>query len=804
MTEMLNKEFSRKSFVKAGGALVVGYSALAGTASAANGLTPMGQRGPQDYLPSQQAVDSWITLTADNTVIVTHGETEQGHGTPTGILQLVAEEMDMGMDQMIFAPPETWLQAVGGGSGSGGISSRSTAIRAAAATARNVLLGLASTQLGVPVAQLTTNRGVVTGGGKSVKYSDLLGGKMFNTTMTGQTTATPGQGIAKPVSQYKVVGKYYPRIDIPDKVAGKYTYIQNVRIAGMVHARSVRPRGAGANTSQNHFPLSIDKSSIKHIPGAEVVQINNFVAVVAPKEYDAIQAAAQLKVVWKSDPKLPGSGNFWGWLRQAGDSNTQNVPRYTTDSTTVQSELTKAAKTVSATYMYQYNSFMPIGPHCAIADVRMDQNRATVWLAQQALNGLPNNISGLTGIPAANCRVIFHEGASSFGGGQSAEVYEQAVILSKHLNKPVRMQWMRWDQHGWDHAGVANMYDVTMGVNAQGKIVAADWQTYGQAQQNIDTTKELLGPNSGYGTGATWPATPGAGGVAPTDSAVYNTGYARRVLAKTQPLYGGAFRCNFLRAPNAPQQYFASEQIVDELAYAMKMDPVAFRRLNIDGSNVAGARWLAAMDAATQAAGWKPKVAASSIKEGNLKVGRGFGFGQFAGTQSGIVADVEVDVKTGKIVAKHLYISQVNGITIGPDLVGNQMSGSAIQGLSRALYEQYTFTKERITSLDWVTYPILRFKDSPKVTLVNAHPGIYTEVVPGNFTTDKNPGVDVSKGNTAAVNANWPLSGSGEPPTAPIGSAIANAFFDATGVRIRQAPMNPTHVRAALKAAGYK
>jgi len=611
MTEMLNKEFSRKSFVKGGGALIVGYSALAGTASAANGLTPMGQRGPQDYLPNLNSIDSWITLTSDNKVIVTHGETEQGHGTPTGILMLVAEEMDMGFDQMVYSPPETWLNATGGGSGSGGISSRSTQIRAAAATAKNVLLGLASTQLGAPVSQLTVTRGVVSGNGKTVKYSDLLGGKMFNTVMTAQTSATPGQGIAKPVAQYKVVGTSQPRIDIPDKVAGKYTYIQNVIIPGMLHARSVRPRGAGANTSQNHFPVSIDENSIKHIPEAKVVRIADFIAVVAPKEYDAIQAAAQLKVVWKSDPKLPGSGNFWGWLRKAGDTNTQNPARYTTGGTAadgVESGLAGAAKTVSATYMYQYNSFMPIGPHCAIADVNMQTQRATVWLAQQALNGLPNNIAGLTGLPAANCRVIFHEGASSFGGGQSAEVYEQAVILSKALGKPVRVQWMRWDQHGWDHAGVANMFDVKMGVNASGKIVAADWQSYGQAQSNLDTTKELLGPNSGYGSGASWPATPGSGGVAPTDAAVYNTNYARRVLAKTQPLYGGAFRCNFLRAPNAPQQYFASEQIVDEAAYAVKMDPVAFRRLNIDGSNVAGARWLAAMDAATQAAGWKPKV----------------------------------------------------------------------------------------------------------------------------------------------------------------------------------------------------
>jgi CO/xanthine dehydrogenase Mo-binding subunit len=176
--------------------------------------------------------------------------------------------------------------------------------------------------------------------------------------------------------------------------------------------------------------------------------------------------------------------------------------------------------------------------------------------------------------------------------------------------------------------------------------------------------------------------------------------------------------------------------------------------------------------------------------------GRGFGFGTFASTQIGMVADVEVNKKTGKIVAKHLYIAQNNGVTAGPQLVANQMSGAAIQGLSRALYEQLAFNKDRITSVDWVTYPILRFKDSPTVTLVNVHPNKATVVVPGDES------IDVRAGNTAAAAAGWNASGSGEPPTAAVGSAVANAFFDATGVRIRHAPMTPAHVRAAMKAAG--
>jgi nicotinate dehydrogenase subunit B len=818
---MHEKEFSRKSFVKGGGALIVGFStigAVAGKAQAANGLTPFAKRTPADFLPDQAQIDSWITLTADNTVIVTHGETELGHGTPTGVLMVVAEEMNMNMNQMSFAHVESWLQAVGGGSGSGGISNRSTAIRSAAALAKTTLLNMASTQLGVPASSLTVTDGVVSGGGKTVKYSDLLGGKLFQTALTaantgGATTSpfgtTPGQGNSKPVSQYTVIGKAFPRIDIPAKVMGTYTYIQNVRVPGMLHARSVRPRGAGANTVENSTPLSVDASSIAHIPGAQVVQVKDFIAVVAPKEYDAIQAAAQLKVTWDTKNGLPDSGNFWGWLRNAGDTNTTTPPRFTADSgPLVEAGFATAAKTVSATYKYHYNGFMPIGPHAAVADIKQDGSGGTIYVQAQAINGIPGQIQTvLAGLPnskwantpAANYRVIWYEGASSFGGGQTAEVNEQAAVVSAIIGKPVRMQWMRWDQHGWDHYGMANMYDVTMGADATGKIVAANWQTYGQAQSNIDETRRALGQ--------TWGPIPGPGGIAPSDGGSATTPYSntnytaaytypRRVLAKTQPLYGGAFKCNFLRAPSAPQQYFASEQIVDELAHSLNMDPIAFRRKNIDPSVVAGARWLAVMDASTIAAGWKPKVAASNLQSGDVVTGRGFGLGVFAGTQVGIVADVQVTKKTGKVVVKHLTIAQNNGITAGPQLVGNQMSGSAIQGLSRVMWEQTTFNKQRITSLDWVSYPILRFKDAPSVTLINAHPGEYVTVVPGALDTD------VTKGNTAAFNQGWTLTGSGEPPTAAVGSAVANAIFDATGVRVRQSPLTPANVRAAFKVAG--
>jgi CO/xanthine dehydrogenase Mo-binding subunit len=212
-------------------------------------------------------------------------------------------------------------------------------------------------------------------------------------------------------------------------------------------------------------------------------------------------------------------------------------------------------------------------------------------------------------------------------------------------------------------------------------------------------------------------------------------------------------------------------------------------------STVTGQKWLAALNGAAQISSWKPKVASSAMKTGNVRTGRGFAFGTFANSQVGMVADIEVNLKTGKIVAKHLYIAHANGVSVNPELVANQAEGAAIQGLSRALYERLSFSKERITSTDWVTYPILRIADAPRVTVALVAPDGLVVNTPGG-------GVSVKDGNTAAFGAGWPTTGAGEPAQVPPAGAVANAFFDATGVRIREAPMDPARVRATLKAAG--
>jgi len=372
--------------------------------------------------------------------------------------------------------------------------------------------------------------------------------------------------------------------------------------------------------------------------------------------------------------------------------------------------------------------------------------------------------------------------------GGPTDVFIAAAVVSKAVGAPVRLQWMRWDEHGWDSYGPAAMYDVKAGIDGKGNITALDWTSYGQAGTSLMPTSEEIG----FGT---WPAVPGNGGPNTSDTIYAVATQNKRVLAKTQPLYNGSFKSSALRAPGAPQSHFAGEQIIDELAFAAGMDPAAFRKQNIDNTLAVGPRWQAVLTAVQAISNWQPKVANSVKQTGDVRKGRGLAFGTFANSQVAMVADIELSIKTGKIVAKHLYIAHANGVTMSPDLIANQAEGAAIQGLSRALYEELTFTKERVTSTDWVSYPILRIKDSPYVTVAIVTPDGYVVNKPGG-------GTNVQKGNTAASAANWATTGSGEPAQVPPGAAVANAFFDATGVRIRETPMNPVHVRATLKAAG--
>jgi nicotinate dehydrogenase subunit B len=832
------REFSRTSFVKAGGALIVGFSvlgaAVAGKAAADDQFASFGPA-------NSSSIDSWLVVNADNTISVKLGKVELGQGSMTGLLMVAAEELNADMSQMRWITNDTDVTPnQGTTAGSSAISSGGKQTRAASAAAYQTLLGLASTQLGVPVASLSVTKGVVSGGGKTVTYGALLGGKVFNvqmgpqynlaptqppTSSTAQTVASSGsgssQGLAaaevlptpafvpspgpglspgapgtKPLSQYTLVGVSPgpERVDIPPKVTGVYTYVHSIRIPGMVHARVVRPRGQGAyGDGTNPQIVSVDASSIGHIPGAKVVQKKNFLAVVAPLEYNAIQAAAELKVKWAAMPELPGSGNLFGAMR-AQDTAGQVPASLLVNMGSVDSALAGAAHTLSETYQYPYNGHLPIGPTCAVADVAA--GGARIFSNTQNAYATRGAVAAVLGFKANQVRVTYYEGSSVYGNAPYDDAAEAAAIISQLVNAPVRLQFMRWDEHGWDNYGPPQMTDIRGGIDANGNLVATDTTIMTVPWYTTKATEAMLGYQQQFAVSAN------------IDTANNGTQYNlknRRVLGKSLPLQNKYLKTIWLRAPAAPQTTFAYEQMIDELAHAANMDPFQFRMQNIatqatDQANGITAltwdRWQKVLTRAGQLASWKPKVAASNLGTGNIVTGRGIALGTFAGTPVANIVDIEVNKKTGKITPIHFYCAQDTGLTVYPEGIANQAVGSLVQGASRALYEALAFDKRQVTSLDWVTYPIMRFKDAPKITF----DFVQRTDIPAVSTGTLQPNGTTTPTGTVAAGGVF-VGGSGEPPSTSIGAAIANAFFDATGVRMRTAPMSAARVRATMNAA---
>jgi nicotinate dehydrogenase subunit B len=794
---MHEKEFSRKSFVKAGGALIVGFStlgAVVGGSAKAAANPAFESNGPFDF----QQIDSWIAIHADNTATVRLGMVELGQGSPTGLLMVAAEELNMDFTQMKMLSADTDVTPNQGGTyGSQALQVGGKQTRAASAAAYQALLGMASTRLGVPVGSLTVSKGVVSGGGKTVSYGDLIGGKLFNVTAPASynLAVTSGGGLApgapgtKPATAYTLVGKSPgpPRIDIPAKVLGTYTYIHNIRVPGMVHARVVRPRGQGAfGDGTAPKVLSVDPSSISHIPNVKVIQKNNFVAVIAPKEYDAIQAAAQLKVTWAAMPPIPGVGNLWGQMRSQDKAGQASKVPYSSLGN-VDSAIAGSAHTVSQTYTFHYNGHLPIGPSCSVAEVT--SGGARIFTNSQDLYGTRGQVvsalalAGLN-LPANQVRITYSEGSSVYGFSPYDDCTCSAAVISYLAGAPVRLQFMRWDEHGWDNYAPAQMMDVRGGVDSGGNITGTDFSHFSIQLKGTDAGVQALG------------ATAGPLGFNFIDATNMGAQYKipnLRTTLKVLPLLNQYFKSSFMRAPFAPAAVFGYEQLIDELAYAAKMDPVAFRLQNITSNANETAhnlpftwdRWKNVLTEAAKISNWKGKVANSAAQTGNIVTGRGIALGGFAGTMAAVVADVSVNKKSGKITVSNLYGAQDTGLSIYPGGVENQAVGSMTQGLSRALNEQLVFNKTNVTSLDWVTYPILRFKDAPKITFSL----VQRTDIPA-----------VATGTTAS--AGLLATGSGEPPTAPIAAAVANAVFDATGARVREAPLSPGHVKAALKAAG--
>ncbi|MFL6949155.1 MAG: xanthine dehydrogenase family protein molybdopterin-binding subunit, partial [Xanthobacteraceae bacterium] len=581
-------------------------------------------------------------------------------------------------------------------------------------------------------------------GGRSVKYGDLLGDKPFNVKFTGTAPQ-------KAITRYKVVGTNVPRVDIPDKAAGKYTYMQHVRLPGMLHGRVVRPRGQRAYGT-GAKPLAIDEASLQDI-AARIVRKGDFVGVVAQNEWDAIRASRALKVTWQETNGLPGNSDLFTRMRAAKTSDVTIV-----NWGDAEKALANSAHVSTATYYCPYQSHAPFAPNCAVADV--GPSSASVMSSTQDIYNSRDMLAEVLGLPVNKVRVQYVEGSGTFGRSCYEDAAQAAAVMSQAVGKPVRVQFMRSDEHGWDDYGPAHLADVRAGIDANGRIVAYEYHGWQHGWLINETTHELVlnTPPKERTTGAM---------SIPVNRMSTGSMYRvadRRVVSHMVPMVG-LLKGAPLRSPLDLSFAFASEQTIDELAVAAKMDPLEFRR-----KNIGDARWLGVLNAAAQAAAWTPRISGSALDSGEVVAGRGIGLGTHHVSYGAAVAEIEVNKRTGVIVAKRLFGALDAGQIVNPAAVEAQIMGQMIQATSRTLKEEVLFDNEGVTSLDWISYPVLRFGEHP-------------EVVP-----------------IVVQRLDEPSSGAGEEVMGATTAAIANAFYDATGVRLRQYPLTPDRVKAALAA----
>lgn len=740
---------TRREFIKSGGALIVGFSigeqaerkvALYEQAAAqASGAASTASRS----LDLKQ-VDTWLAIHADNTATVYIGFAELGQGASTALLQVAGEELDLDMSQMKTVPLDTTMTPNQGGTySSAAINRGSPQVRNAAAEARRALLQLASERLATPVDRLTVSRGVVTVTGdpqRSVTYGALLGDKRFNVEVSG---AAP----VKAARDYRLVGSSPRRNDMPAKVNGRYEYMQHVRVPGMLHGRVIRPAGQPAHGVTPKVS-SIDEASIRGIP-ARVVRRGEFVGVVAEREWDAVRAARTLEVTWEISPALPGNAGLHARMKS---EPTQD--RVVLERGNVAAAFASATHVATHVGRGPYQSHAAFGPNCAVADVRAD--RAIVISPTQDIYGTRTMLTRLLGLPADKIQVRYQEGASNYGHGCQDDATQAAALLSQLAGAPVRVQFMRSDEHGWDNYGPAHLGEVRVAADSQGRIIAYEYHGWQHNWSNVEASAQLAGTAPADREGSA------AQQVSPLNlGSMYEAANLKLVNHRVPAM--GYLRGAWLRSPLDLSFSFASEQAIDQLAWLLQLDPLEFRRRNITDQ-----RWLGVLNAAADAARWQPRRAATAVSSDRIVRGRGIAVGTHLASYGGAVAEIDVDRQTGRVAITHLYGAIDAGLVVNPGNVENQISGQLIQTASRMLKEELLFDTRQVTSLDWNSYPILRFDEAPAVTPI------------------------------VVQRVNERSTGAGEEVMAAAAAAIANAFFDATGVRMDEYPLTPARVLAAL------
>jgi nicotinate dehydrogenase subunit B len=771
--ESMTREFTltRRGFVKAGGALFVGVALF----PEFTGLVE--PRSADAATLDATKLASWLEIRDDGTIVARTGKTETGTSASAFYSQVVAEELDVQPSSIRMIMGSTDETPDGGLSA--GFLSGVANLKKVAALTRTALLGVAATRLGVAADSLTVANGVVTGGGKSVSYAELVKGQQLDLTiplrgalpavdpkeplgMSGITgLSVASNPPVKPIAQYKVIGESFERRGIRDIVTGKAQYGADVTVPGLLYARMVRPATLGSTL------ISAGKIDRGMFPNAEVVVRGNFVAVVAPNEWEAMQAAQSVAAAtqWTPWSGLPTSDKVIDALRACSWA----LGGKRGDTEKVDAALAKAAKVITAKYEQPYVRHAPMGAFVATADVKADGS-ITIWAQSSNPQAARANIANTMGVPVDKVTIKWTQGPGQYGrttwGGDSAMA--DAAIVSKLVGKPVRVQWTLAEDLAWSTVSPAWYSELKAGLDANGNLVGfkSDW--YAPHENDARMVGAILAgmPTVTRKVGPVFGANSAVNTVWPYDKApAFEQAYFTENLGVEAA--GGGLRGNIMRTPWQRQQNLGLEGIITEAAAAAGADQIEFRRRHTTNEP-----YLGMLDAVAKAHGWKerPSPNPQARRTGATAVtGRGVGVVIRSNAPWVAIADVEVTPSTGVVKVTALTVGVDVGKVMNPRHLKSMCEGGAVMGIGEALFEEVTFDTGSITSTSWSRYRIPRMGDVPPIKTV--------------FNTRADRGIN--SGGEAANTAT------------PV--AIMAAFFDATGVMPRRIPLTPAYVTSLLR-----
>ncbi len=735
---MTQVDLDRRSILKAGAGLCIGFAFSA----------PALGRAKVDASPAKtidpQSLDAFLVVHPDGRVTLYTGKVDLGTGARIAYRQIVAEELGVGVADINVVEGDTALTPnQGRTAASAGVTIGGAQLRLISATARQALLDLGAKRLGLPIAEVEAIAGVVRpkAGGDGIGYGELIGNAHFELAVDAEAP------LVDPAT-YRIVGQSLPRPDLPAKLTGQHTYVHDFTLPGMLHGRVVRPPMSGSTL------LTLDEISVSDIPGfVRVVRIKDFVGVVAKTEWAAIRAARALKVTWAPKTTLPGSDAVYKSVRGTAASREETVAK----SGHAEAALL-SGRPITASYLWPAQSHGSIGPSCAVADVTGEG--ATIWTASQSTHAFQPVFARFLGLDPKTVRLIYMDGAGCYGMNGHEDAAADAAILSRAVGRPVRVQWMREDEHGLDPKGPPQVLEMRGTVDAAGRIAA--WETRAWLLDNSKNllTVTLLGPQA---AGLDQVLGTFVGQQQGNADPPYIIPDMRTLVhwQTTTPL-----RSANLRAPGKLGNAFAVESFTDELAALSGADPLAFRLQALSDP-----RAHDVLQSVARRMAWAPRTAAYRAAPLDVPAtGRGIAYVHFKQSEGYVAvgAEVEVDRSSGSIKVLKLTCAHDCGMMINPDNVHAQVEGNLLQTVSRVLLEEVLFDHERVTSLDWASYPILAFPDVPVLDI---------ELIDRRLAKP---------------------TGAGEAATAPVPAAIANAIFDATGVRLRQVPFTPVRVKEAL------